>query len=45
MKRTVNASFCFGLVCKVVVEVQKSCILLTCFYWSHGQNPGGKVLV
>jgi hypothetical protein len=43
MKRTVEASFCFGLVCKVVVEVQKSCILFTCFYWSHGQNPGGKL--
>jgi hypothetical protein len=38
--RTLKVNFCFGLVCKVVVEVQRSSILFTCIMGvQHVQKP------
>jgi hypothetical protein len=35
MYKTLKINFCFGLVCKVVVKVQRSSILFTCMDASH----------
>jgi hypothetical protein len=45
MERTLETNFCFGLVCKVVVEVQNSFILFSFMGWSNGHNTKGKLLL
>jgi hypothetical protein len=35
MNKTLEINFCFGLVCKVVVEVFLKIILFICMGWSH----------
>jgi hypothetical protein len=38
MYKTLEINFCFGLVCKVVVKVQRNSILFTCMGASHVQK-------
>jgi hypothetical protein len=44
MGRILEAHFCFGLVWKVVVEVQKEFFFPMSMGWSHGHNTRDKLL-